>query len=318
MIRPLTIVSFLMACGSGLYLYQSKHEVQMLDRTIEKTVRDTGVLREQSRLLATEWTMLNDPETLRRFSDRYLALHTIVPSQFSSLADLDNRLPPVPAEDPEDAPPAVAENGAAPPQVPVEPAPPIATEDALPTPPLPVAPPLPASANMAPGTAPAHPAERKATASKPMAADTVYKPAAVATADRLALAEPPAFNRAAFGTDLSRATESHAHEQRSADQRAAHPGEGRLTGPKATEPRGSTANTVLRPVIAVAPPRPQPVSPPSDTIAPHGPSGAGFPGAGLPGAGFPGGSLLGVARGPLAPPVPRPKPVNLTQLYNAN
>ena len=93
MIRPLTVATFLLACGSGLYLYQSKHEVQLLDRTIEKTVHDTGALREQSRLLSAEWTMLNDPDRLRQFSDTYLNLRTINPAQFTSLADLDNKLP---------------------------------------------------------------------------------------------------------------------------------------------------------------------------------------------------------------------------------
>ena len=93
MIRPLTVATFLLACGSGLYLYQSKHEVQLLDRTIEKTVHETGALREQSRLLSAEWTMLNDPERLRQFSDTYLNLRTINPAQFTSLADLDNKLP---------------------------------------------------------------------------------------------------------------------------------------------------------------------------------------------------------------------------------
>ena len=100
MIRPLTVATFLLACGSGLYLYQSKHEVQVLDRTIERTVHETGALREQSRLLAAEWTMLNDPERLRQFSDTYLSLKTITPSQFTSLADLDNRLPAPRAEAP--------------------------------------------------------------------------------------------------------------------------------------------------------------------------------------------------------------------------
>src|ERR1700692_4718454 len=93
MIRPLTVATFLLACGSGLYLYQSKHEVELLDRTIERTVHDTGALREQSRLLAAEWTMLKDPERLRQFSDTYLSLKTIAPSQFTSLTDLDSRLP---------------------------------------------------------------------------------------------------------------------------------------------------------------------------------------------------------------------------------
>ena len=111
MIRPLTVATFLLACGSGLYLYQSKHEVQLLDRTIEKTVRDTGALREQSRLLSAEWTMLNDPDRLRQFSDTYLNLRTINPAQFTSLADLDNKLPAqrveVPAPSTDEAPDSV-------------------------------------------------------------------------------------------------------------------------------------------------------------------------------------------------------------------
>ena len=46
MIRPFTCVCFLLACGSGLYLYQAKHRVQMIDREIEKTVRATdGIAR---------------------------------------------------------------------------------------------------------------------------------------------------------------------------------------------------------------------------------------------------------------------------------
>src|ERR1700733_7265214 len=105
MIRPLTIATCLLACGSGLYLYQSKHEVQLLDRTIERTVHDTNALREQSRLLAAEWTMLNDPERLGQFSDTYLTLKTISPTQFTSLADLDSRLPAIRKEVP--PPPSV-------------------------------------------------------------------------------------------------------------------------------------------------------------------------------------------------------------------
>ncbi len=93
MIRSSTFATFLLACGSGFYLYQSKHEVQLLDQAIKNTVHDTRVVRGQSRLLTAEWTILNDPETLRRFADRYLALKPITPSQFTSLADLDPRLP---------------------------------------------------------------------------------------------------------------------------------------------------------------------------------------------------------------------------------
>ena len=37
MIRPSPASAFLLACGSGLYLYQSKHQAQMVDREIERT-----------------------------------------------------------------------------------------------------------------------------------------------------------------------------------------------------------------------------------------------------------------------------------------
>ena len=72
MIRPFTCVCFLLACGSGLYLYQSKHRVQMIDREIENTVRATEELREQTRVLHAEWTLLNDPQRLQALADQFL------------------------------------------------------------------------------------------------------------------------------------------------------------------------------------------------------------------------------------------------------
>ncbi len=182
MIRPLTIVTFMMACGSGLYLYQSKHEAQVLDRTIERTLRETATFREQSRLLAAEWTMLNDPESLRRFSDTHLALKTIAPSQFTSLADLDNRLPPVPmpasaADTPEEAGEPVA--AVAPPPSPSADIPPadIAGDGvhvaSRPLPPL-------SASNTPVASVPAvaRPAERKVAVSRPAPTDLAYRPAA--------------------------------------------------------------------------------------------------------------------------------------------
>ena len=71
MIRPFTCVCFLLACGSGLYLYQAKHRVQMIDREIEKTVRATTELREQTRVLHAEWTLQNDPQRLQALADQF-------------------------------------------------------------------------------------------------------------------------------------------------------------------------------------------------------------------------------------------------------
>jgi hypothetical protein len=99
MIRPFTVLCFLLACASGLYLYQSKHRVQMLDRDIERTVHMTEATRDQTRLLGAEWMLLNDPERLRSLADQFLSLQTVKPTQFTTLADLDHRLPPVRSPD---------------------------------------------------------------------------------------------------------------------------------------------------------------------------------------------------------------------------
>jgi hypothetical protein len=96
MIRPFTLVCFLLACGSGLYLYQAKHRVQVLDRKIEKTVHATEELRGRIRVLHAEWTLQNDPQRLQGLADQFLALKTVAPGQFTSLAELDSRLPAVP------------------------------------------------------------------------------------------------------------------------------------------------------------------------------------------------------------------------------
>jgi hypothetical protein len=108
MIRPITCVCFLLACGSGLYLYQSKHRVQVMDRQIEKTVHDTDTLREQTRVLHAEWTLLNDPQRLQALAAQFLSLKTVSPSQFTSMAELDNRLPAVRAPEPPPPEPVAA------------------------------------------------------------------------------------------------------------------------------------------------------------------------------------------------------------------
>jgi len=102
MIRPITVLTFILACGSGMYLYQAKHRVHLLDQQIDQTVKQTQTVREQSRALHAEWMLLNDPDRLHRLAAQYLTnLRPVVPAQFTDLADLDSRLPPV-------APPPVA------------------------------------------------------------------------------------------------------------------------------------------------------------------------------------------------------------------
>ena len=114
MIRPVTCVCFVLACASGLYLYQAKHRVQVLDREIERTVRATDELREQTRILHAEWTLQNDPQRLQALADQFFSLKTVTPGQFTSLADLDNRLPAVRAPEPPASEKLVADGQPAP------------------------------------------------------------------------------------------------------------------------------------------------------------------------------------------------------------
>lgn len=307
MIRPLTIATCLLACGSGLYLYQSKHEVGMLDRTIEKTVHDTNALREQSRLLAAEWTMLNDPQRLQQFSNTYLTLKSIAPTQFTSLADLDSRLP-APAPEPV-APPAAepaAPDGQAPAPVVADAAPADVADpatdapgsadvadDTLPVPPIPAMPPMPKAPTVA---AVARPDTRTAER-PPVSRATDNPPRSVAIADARPFDQRPNEQRQ-FDP---RPAEPRQFEPRQAEQRAA--------------PRVMEARTEVRPPmqassrpIVLAAPRPAPAyapvnTPPRQYRAPMVAESTPY-----------GGSLLGMAHA--APPTPRPTPVSAS--YNSD
>lgn len=110
MIRPITCITFLLACGSGLYLYQTKHRVHVVDAQIEQVVRQTDQTREQTRVLHAEWTLLDQPERLQQLAGQFLTLQPTTPAQFASAADLDSRLPaPLPPGAEQEAAPQPAE-----------------------------------------------------------------------------------------------------------------------------------------------------------------------------------------------------------------
>lgn len=99
MIRPFTCVCMLLACGSGLYVYQTKHRALLLDREIGHTLKLTESARERTTALRAEWALLNEPERLAELSHQHLGLRTLVPTQFVTLADLGAKLPaPLPPE----------------------------------------------------------------------------------------------------------------------------------------------------------------------------------------------------------------------------
>ena len=116
MIRPFTCICMLLAGGSGLYLYQTKHRTRMLDRQIEQTLKQVEAARSRVGLLQAEWALLNEPQRLAELGDHFLNLKSVAPTQFVTLSELDRHLP---APLPPPAPPVAtssAEEPAEPPQ----------------------------------------------------------------------------------------------------------------------------------------------------------------------------------------------------------
>jgi hypothetical protein len=93
MIRPLTLISLIAAAGAGLYLYQVKHSVSMLDRELREVNRKTELVRERTQIMRAEWALLNEPDRLRQVAQRHLVLEPMAPAQFIREAELERRLP---------------------------------------------------------------------------------------------------------------------------------------------------------------------------------------------------------------------------------
>jgi hypothetical protein len=121
MIRPVTCVCLLMAAGSGLYLYQAKHQAHVLDRDITRTMIEVSRLRQRINVLRADYQLEQDPQTLGELTRQYLEdLKPTSPSQFTTWAELQKVLPPVPPPPaPEATAPAPASGAGTPEAVPV-------------------------------------------------------------------------------------------------------------------------------------------------------------------------------------------------------
>ena len=110
MIRPITLICWVLALSAGLYLYRAKHDVELMDKHIDQIARETNDIRAQSRHLLDDWLRLGEPEQLHKYSDEYLGLKTIAPTQFARLSDLASRLP-APRADPVPDPAPAGDQG---------------------------------------------------------------------------------------------------------------------------------------------------------------------------------------------------------------
>ncbi|HET9018853.1 MAG TPA: hypothetical protein VFN46_04670 [Acetobacteraceae bacterium] len=152
MIRPFTFVTLLLAAGAGLYLYQAKQQGRVLDRQIDTIRNEAAATHQRAEVLRAEYTLLNDPTRLAELVAAHLPdLKPTQPAQWTSMAELDKRLPPVgnPTEAPAPLEPSAPD--AVPPQHDLPPM--AAAEPAHPTTSLPAATPVPPAPRQAPAVA---------------------------------------------------------------------------------------------------------------------------------------------------------------------
>jgi len=93
MIRPVTCLCLLAACGTGAYLYSEKHRTALLDRDIGRVIHATEAAHARTGILRAEWALLNEPGRLQDIAGRYLTLHPMAPTQFVQVAELSAHLP---------------------------------------------------------------------------------------------------------------------------------------------------------------------------------------------------------------------------------
>jgi hypothetical protein len=185
MIRPLTLLCALAALGSGLYLYQVKHRAEVMDREIHRTQDSAAALREHIGVLKTQYTLLSAPDRLAGLASQHLpGLRSTEPGQWTNMAELSRRLPPVSAAPV--APGPLEPDSAAPRAEPPKPdiARPVAAKTARPAAAV-------STAQAAPSTA--GPAAAAASPQQPASQTAANQPAAVQPPRAaIAVAKPPA------------------------------------------------------------------------------------------------------------------------------
>lgn len=104
MIRVGTILSLSLAVAAGIGLFHAKHRVQALEAELSGIQQQILRDREAIHVLKAEWSFLNEPDRLAEFARRHLEMAPISGSQFATLDDIPEKLPPPPAETPGESP----------------------------------------------------------------------------------------------------------------------------------------------------------------------------------------------------------------------
>ena len=145
MIRPVTLVTMMMAALSGAYLFGVKHRAQVLDDQLAAVTQASRLDDQRISVLQAQWSLEIDHNRLQSLTQKFSGLAAMKPSQLVTLAELSRALPPAGSAAPEDNPvapadviPAVTAESAAPTEMAdAAPAAAPAAADALPLPPPP-------------------------------------------------------------------------------------------------------------------------------------------------------------------------------------
>jgi len=150
MIRPFTLITMLLAAGSGAYLFAVKHRAQTLDEQLAGVNQKILLDAQRITVLQAQWALETDPTRLSGLAAQFSPLQPMKPAQLVTLAALRDELPPPDSAAPVNAAPAIAAAAAL-----VAPA--ALTPAAVTAPSLPLPPPIAPMRLATSGSSQAHP-----------------------------------------------------------------------------------------------------------------------------------------------------------------
>jgi hypothetical protein len=109
MIRPVTLVTMMMAALSGAYLFGVKHRAQVLDDQLAAVTQASRLDDQRISVLQAQWSLEIDHNRLQSLTEKFSGLAAMKPSQLVTLAELSRALPPAGSAAPEDNPVAPAD-----------------------------------------------------------------------------------------------------------------------------------------------------------------------------------------------------------------
>lgn len=114
MIRPLTLLTVVLAAASGAYLFAVKHRAQVLDDQLAAVAQESRLDGQRIRVLQAQWALEIDPTRLSHLAGQFTTLQPVKPDQLVTLAALRQVLPPAgvaaPEPNPEEPMPVVLDN----------------------------------------------------------------------------------------------------------------------------------------------------------------------------------------------------------------